>query len=225
MIDGAGFAGLIAQPCRCTDFIAPGFPRAPPIAFEQVGSSGQSVWYGRPDVFLAVPIQVLAIGQIAGGDELGMPHRSRPRPAQLGRSDPPGLQNLQRTDQLAAREFAAAFVCIGKGGERPDDVAQRTGLFHGSTIGRFHRPDGQHDVGTDTVFLLDQSQPARQLFLFLLTAGNGCFIDPAVKIHPELLPELRLIPGQFQNFRIWRIDALIGASKGRFGNPFSRCIG
>ena len=89
---------------------------------------------------MAVTVEVHGVLIERGGHELGLPHCTGPRADQALLRTIPGLQDLQRGQQLGTPEHLTAAV-VGQGGQRADDVM----AADIAAIVAFHAPDGdQH---------------------------------------------------------------------------------
>ena len=93
------------------------------------------------------------MGEIRGGDELGVPHRPGPAARHVARRHVAGLDDRQRRDQLCLEEPATAGI-VGQRSQCLDDgnVASER------AIGAFQPPDCGNDFLFDPVLCLDPFQ-------------------------------------------------------------------
>jgi hypothetical protein len=129
--------------------------------------------------------------------------------------DVAAFKDLQRRDQLRARELGAPLVGISERGQRAHDVAHHLVVLEDFAVVRFHRPDGQHDVTVDAEARLDAVERR------LVFPGHGAADLDRVLVHAvvEIIPhrggEFRLEAGFFQHFGIDVGDAAESAVVGR----------
>ena len=152
-----------------------------------MGGRGQGVGAGVPDVAAAVAVEVHRVGQVGGGNELGLAHGAGPGAAQAGAADVAALQDLQGRQQLVFGEtWAAAF--IGQGGEGADHRL----LAHELAEAAFHAPDGDQRLAVDAVALLDGIQCGGVFGQQGLALAHAQRRDGAVEVFPDRAGELRL---------------------------------
>src|SRR5262249_51802511 len=70
----------------------------------------EHVRWRRPDVAAAVAVVVLRVAQVARRHELHLAHRAGPRSLQVVQVDIAAIQDLERVEQLAAKERRAARI-------------------------------------------------------------------------------------------------------------------
>ena len=132
------------------------------------------------------------------------------------------LQDLQRGDQLGARELGAALVGIGERRQRTDDVAHDLVVLEDLAVVRLHRPDGEHDVAVDAVASLDFVEP----WLVLLRHGaanrDRLLMHPVVEIVPDRSGEFGLVACLLDDLRVGLGDAAKCAVVSRFGDAALR---
>lgn len=114
----------------------------------------------------------------------------------------PGLNDLQRADQLLAGESGPPLVKIGKCCQRLRHVLQRAGLLQCLAVAGLHGPDGKDDVAADTEALLDHVEKPLVLLRQATAVGDGLLVDAVVHVVPRIVAELGLEAGRADHVMI-----------------------
>src|SRR5215471_7834963 len=159
-----------------------------------------------PEIARAIAIAIHSAFEKSGGNELGHPERTGPRPHHDFRIKVLGLNDLQRGDQLPAPVSRARTV-ISERGQGFEQIEVALNL----SVSRFHAPNRCQDLGGYAVCVLE---PVEQFCIRgdqLLASRHACIGDRAGKIIPDGTDEFRLV-------QIERFNAGVDA------NPGSRSI-
>ena len=182
---------------RQSHFPAPRVGRRPACLGQVVGRRGESIVFRVPQIARPVSRPVDRVGEVGGGNELGMSHGACPRAGEPVGGDDPALQDPESGDDLGLRIGAPpAVVC--QGSERAHHSHRALVLAEIA----FHAPDRHQDMPVDSVFALEGGEKSGLLGELALPRFDAGRRHRLAQILRGGGSELGLVAGELEDFRI-----------------------
>jgi hypothetical protein len=130
---------------------------APAVHLQQIGGRGEHVRHGMAQIDATVSVEIDSVFDVGGWQELGLPDLAGIGADEVAQRQVAARQNVQRGDELALEQLAAAAI-MSEGGECAD---HRKAAHVAGAVVTFHGPDRHQQRRRHAELPLDTGQQRR----------------------------------------------------------------